>query len=49
MLTRAREEAEKEAVKSEKETEKLIENYGRVFDERKNDAVRKAVELVLQK
>lgn len=47
MLKEARVKAEEEARQSDLETEKLLDNYRRQSEERKAEAVIKAVELVL--
>lgn len=48
LLVRVREDAEKDAEKSDMETNSLIQNYQRAFEEKKDDAVRKAVDLVIR-
>jgi len=48
ILTQARAEAEAEASKSDIETSQLLESYQRIFNERKQTAVQKAVELILR-
>jgi ATP synthase H subunit len=47
ILTTAREKAEAEAQQSDLETDKLLLSYRKLSDQRKADAVAKAVELVL--
>ncbi len=48
ILTQARAEAEAEASKSDIETSQLLESYQRTFNERKQTAVQKAIELILR-
>ncbi len=48
ILTQARAEAEAEASKSDIETSQLLESFQRTFNERKQTAVQKAVELILR-
>jgi vacuolar-type H+-ATPase subunit H len=47
MLRETREKAEADARSSDVETDSLLENYKKLFDDRKDIAARKAVELVL--
>jgi hypothetical protein len=47
MLRETREKAETEARSSDAETDSLLENYKKLFENRKDVAVKKAVELVL--
>ena len=47
MLRETREKAEADAKSSDIETDSLIENYKKIFENRKDAAVKKAVELVL--
>jgi ATP synthase H subunit len=47
ILKAAREKAEAEARQSDLETERMLESYGKLSDERKASAVDKAVELIL--
>ena len=47
ILKDARQHAEEEAHQSDLETEKLLSDYRRLSQQRKDDAVAKAVELVL--
>ena len=47
ILSQARVTAEAEARKSDLETEQLLQRYRQLADERKDIAVRKAVELIL--
>ena len=47
MLRETREKAEADAKSSDVETESLIENYKKIFENRKDVAVKKAVELIL--
>ena len=47
MLKETREKAEADARSSDMETNSLLENYKKLFEDRRNVAVRKAVELIL--
>jgi len=47
MLRETREKAEADARSSDVDTDSLLENYGRLFQDRKEAAAKKAVELVL--
>ncbi len=47
ILKAAKEKAESEALRSDIETEQILENYRKLSEERKAAAVNKAVELVL--
>jgi vacuolar-type H+-ATPase subunit H len=47
LLTAAREKAEADAKSSDEETNSLLENYGKLFENRREVAVKKAVELIL--
>jgi vacuolar-type H+-ATPase subunit H len=47
MLRETREKAEADARSSDVETDSLLENYKKLFENRKDVAVKKAVELVL--
>lgn len=46
-LKETREKAEADARSSDMETNSLLENYKKLFEERRDVAVRKAVELIL--
>jgi V/A-type H+-transporting ATPase subunit G/H len=47
MLKETRERAEADARSSDMETNSLLENYKKLFEDRRDVAVRKAVELIL--
>jgi V/A-type H+-transporting ATPase subunit G/H len=47
MLRETREKAEADARSSDVETDTLVENYKKLFEDRKDVAAKKAVELVL--
>ncbi len=47
ILKEAREKAEADAMSSDEETSSLLENYKKLFENRKEVAVKKAVELIL--
>ena len=47
MLRETREKAEADARSSDVETDSLLENYKKLFEDRKDVAAKKAVELVL--
>jgi V/A-type H+-transporting ATPase subunit G/H len=47
MLRETREKAEADARSSDVETDSLLENYSRLFEDRKDVATKKAFELVL--
>jgi V/A-type H+-transporting ATPase subunit G/H len=47
MLKEAREKAEADARSSDEETSSLLENYKKLFENKKEVAVKKAVELIL--
>jgi vacuolar-type H+-ATPase subunit H len=47
ILNDAREKAEADARRSDEETSSLLENYKKLFENRKEVAVKKAVELIL--
>jgi vacuolar-type H+-ATPase subunit H len=47
MLRETREKAEADARSSDVETDSLLENYKRLFEDKKDAAVKKAVELIL--
>jgi len=47
MLRETREKAEADARSSDVETDSLLENYKKLFENRKDDAAKKAVKLVL--
>ena len=47
MLRETREKAEADARNSDVETDSLLENYKKLFENRKDDAAKKAVKLVL--
>jgi ATP synthase H subunit len=47
VLARAREEAENEARKSDIDTDEMLDHYRRLAEDRKEQAVQKAVELIL--
>jgi V/A-type H+/Na+-transporting ATPase subunit G/H len=47
MLRETREEAEADARRSDVETDSLLENYKKLFENRKDAAAKKAVELIL--
>ncbi len=49
ILKAAREKAEAEALQSDLETERILDSYRKLSDERKGSAVDKAVELILGK
>ena len=47
ILREAKNKAEAEALQSDKETEQILDTYGKLLGERKAAAVSKAVELIL--
>ena len=47
MLRETREKAEADAKSSDVETDSLVQNYKKIFENRKDAAVKKAVELIL--
>ncbi len=48
LIERVKADAAKDADKSDMETESLIANYRKAFEQKKDDAARKAVELVIR-
>jgi len=48
ILSKAKEEAESEAGRSDADTDQMLANYQKAFQSRKNEAVDKAVQLILR-